>query len=137
MRGVYLIAAVGKQGQLGLNGELPWHDPEDLKFFKETTLGHVIIVGHNTAELLPPLRNRTVLVDQKDVSPEDMLTATRMTYSTNNIFIAGGAKTYLKYRGFYERSYISHIDYDGPADAFMPDLWEVNFPNAHTKPSST
>ena len=51
---IYLIAAVGRQGQIGLNGRLPWRHPEDLQWFKEQTMGKVVVCGFNTAEHLPP-----------------------------------------------------------------------------------
>src|SRR3981081_2031724 len=49
---IYLIAAVASNGVIGVNGKLPWHLPEDLKHFKQLTLGHPIIMGRRTWESL-------------------------------------------------------------------------------------
>ena len=68
-----LLAAVGRQGQLGLGNGLPWHDPADLRWFKQTTMGHRLIVGYRTAQGLPPLPGRTILVDDTKRAPEAFL----------------------------------------------------------------
>lgn len=47
---------------IGKDGELPWHSPEDLKFFKLMTKGHTIVVGRTTYQSLPPLPNRRIIV---------------------------------------------------------------------------
>jgi dihydrofolate reductase len=49
---IYLIAAVGSNGVIGVDGKLPWHLPEDLKHFKNLTLGHPVIMGRRTWESL-------------------------------------------------------------------------------------
>ena len=50
---VTLIAAVSRNGVIGRNGSLPWSLPDDLKFFKRTTIGHALIMGRGTYESLP------------------------------------------------------------------------------------
>ena len=47
---IYLVAAVAANGIIGANGRLPWHFPEDLKHFKQLTLGHPVIMGRRTWE---------------------------------------------------------------------------------------
>ena len=49
---IYLVAAVASNGIIGANGRLPWHFPEELKHFKEVTLGHPVIMGRRTWESL-------------------------------------------------------------------------------------
>lgn len=120
---LYLIAAVGRSGQLGLSGKLPWRDPADLKWFRLMTTGGIVIVGHNTAQVLPELPDRTVVVDDRSRSPEDILADLLRTAGHRAIFVAGGAKTYRRYMHLVTRHYVSVIDYDGPADTFMPPLW--------------
>lgn len=118
---VNLIAAVGRSGQLGLYGRLPWHDPEDLRWFRSNTIGGVIIVGYRTAQMLPTLPGRTTLVWERREAPERFLARIRETERT--IWVAGGEKTYAAFMPFVRRAYITRIDYDGPADTFMPELW--------------
>lgn len=121
---VNLIAAVGLSGQIGLNGKLPWYNKEDLKWFKNMTSGGIVIVGHKTYQKLPELPGRVVMVDHRHHSPADMLAniAENEDIAGKEIWIAGGAKTYSKWLPFIERFFISRINYDGPADTYMPDI---------------
>lgn len=121
---VNLIAAVGLSGQIGLNGKLPWYNKEDLKWFKDMTMNGIVIVGHKTYQELPELPGRTVIVDRRDELPADMLSniADDEEFQGKEIWIAGGAKTYSKWLPFIERFFISRINYDGPADTYMPDI---------------
>ena len=123
MSDLFLIAAVGRSGQLGLDGKLPWHDAADLRWFKTMTTGGTIIVGHNTAQGLPELPDRTVVVDDRSQAPESILEDLRRESSFRAIYVAGGAKTYRRYLHLVTRHLISVIDYDGPADTWMPPLW--------------
>jgi len=60
---VYLVAAVAANGIIGVDGRLPWHLPEDLKHFKQLTLGHPVIMGRRTWESLKgPLPGRENIV---------------------------------------------------------------------------
>ena len=60
---IYLVAAVASNGIIGANGRLPWHFPEELKHFKEVTLGHPVIMGRRTWESLKgPLPGRRNIV---------------------------------------------------------------------------
>ena len=71
-----LIAALGKNGELGKNNDLIWHIKEDMKFFKEKTINHHVLMGKNTFLSLPSmLKNRThiVLTTNKDVTYENVM----------------------------------------------------------------
>jgi dihydrofolate reductase len=114
-----LIAAVGKRGQLGLGGRMPWHSLEDLRWFKQMTMGGVVVVGHNTALGLPPLPGRRVLIDYPALTPENL----ELFADGAPIWIAGGAKTYARWLPHIRHAIITMIDYDGPADVWMPHLW--------------
>lgn len=116
---VNLIAAVGRSGQLGLNGRLPWYDPRDLQWFKEMTWGGIVVVGSVTARSLPPLLGRSLLVQTRHDHPEALLC--RLSPHAS-LWIAGGAKTYERWMPYVDRFYIGRVDYDGPADAWMPAL---------------
>lgn len=115
---IYLIAAIGRSGQLGLGGTLPWHDSEDLKWFKEQTMGKVVVVGYNTALSLPPLPGRTLHVMQRHETPESVI----QCYQGCDIWVIGGAKTYEQWMPFVDRCLISLIDYDGQADTWFPSI---------------
>ena len=119
---ISLIAAVGIRGQLGLNGKLPWHNSEDLKWFKRLTLGGIVVVGYNTYQTLPTLLGRSV-VNMGRKTPQDILDEFDITATTGaDLWIAGGAKTYEQWFSYIDRYYISRIQYDGEADVWMPTL---------------
>ena len=118
---VNLIAAVGNQGQLGLNGILPWHCRDDLQWFKRMTMGGIVVVGWNTAQKLPNLPGRDVLVFDRNASFDGVIKYAEQ--QGKDLWIAGGAKTYLAWLDKVDRCYISRIDYSGEADVYMPPLW--------------
>ncbi|RYD66300.1 MAG: hypothetical protein EOP83_05375 [Verrucomicrobiaceae bacterium] len=119
---VYLIAAVGPGGQIGLNNTLPWHDAEDLRFFRFMTMGQVCLFGWKTAHALPELDGRIIRIDDTSQRPEQVIAEIEREYE-RDIYICGGAKTYARYRHLIRRSFITHIKYEGVADTFMPALW--------------
>ena len=124
------IVARGLKGEIGANNKLLWNIPEDLQFFKESTLGHVVLMGRNTVESLPkPLSRRAVfcisnsqpfglvsydlidgLVEADSFSDE---------LSTNTIFIAGGAKLYNSTFDITDELWITQVEKDYPeADTY-------------------
>lgn len=100
---------------------MPWHDREDLQFFKSMTMGKRIIFGVATLIRLPSLPGRTIITDDPLRTPEEMLAR----IGGDEIWIGGGAKTYARYLPFVRRSFVTHVDYDGPADVYAPNLWEL------------
>jgi len=131
---VNLIAAIGKRGQLGFKGELPWHNPDDLGWFREETTNSLLIVGYKTypsVMCLDMTFGRRLLIDDLEIDKRGACTFAQ-SFGLNNVWIIGGAKTYVRWlnMGAVDRSYIAHIDYDGPADAWFPVLrdgkWEIN-----------
>lgn len=116
---VNLIAAVGKRGQLGLNGKLPWRDPEDLRWFRLMTQNGIVIIGGNTLQKLPPLPDRLVVGWGRGIEPGSLLDNLREMAPGKNIWIAGGARTYEAFMPFVRRSFITHVDYDGEADTWL------------------
>jgi dihydromethanopterin reductase len=111
------IVAIGNQGQIGLNGELPWHDSSDLKWFRNMTMGKTLIVGTKTAETLPPLTGRNVVIWNR----ENLSEVLRM-----DAIIIGGAKTYELFAPHISRWHVGRIDYDGPADAWFDPMWMIS-----------
>jgi dihydrofolate reductase len=110
------IIAVNTLGYIGLNDTLPWRCSEDLKHFKAKTDGCTLLVGWNTAQKMPPLPGRTVLVDERgldnDVSHID--------------WCIGGKKTYEKYAHLFTELHISEIENDTKGDTAYPDFSNLN-----------
>lgn len=118
---VDLIAAVGRHGQLGLDGKIPWRDSADLKWFHDITQGRTLIVGPVTAAKLPPLEGRTLYVQRSNEDPRDIARKLK----DQNPAVIGGQTIYTVWlrSNLIRRSFITHVDYDGKADRVMPSLW--------------
>lgn len=108
--------AADDNGGIGLNNKLPWHKPEDLQWFKEMTMGGIVVIGHNTANYMPSrLPGRRLWIMDRSATPEEMIEKRdkieRLYYpdALMPLWIAGGAKTYAKWMPFIERFYIARI----------------------------
>lgn len=107
------VVAIGRRGQLGLNGKLPWHDKEDLKWFREYTAGKVGIVCSSTASKLPELPGREVVVWHRDTHTAELVK------KHPDAVIIGGAITYKAFSPYIKRWHISVVDYDVQADTWF------------------
>jgi len=136
------IVAMAKNRVIGKNGGLPWPSiKEDFKHFKEFTTGKTLIVGKNTFDTLPLLKNRACLVLTKPVEAIDAYITNQYLVNNNAmtgqmitmedvesysqfrkdyLIVAGGAKTYVKLLPYITEFYVTHVNgtYDG--DVFMP-----------------
>ncbi len=137
-----IIAAVARNGAIGSNGEIPWHFPEDMRRFKEKTLGHAVIMGRKTYESIgKPLPNRLNIVVTRqnlDLSNagvavtgsfgEALLYADRALTAKGNrsdddeIFCIGGAAIYQQAMPLADTIYLTQIDRDFAGDAFFPEI---------------
>jgi dihydrofolate reductase len=130
------IVAASENGVIGNHGCLPWRIPEDTKFFKEKTLGHVVIMGRRTFESLSQaLPNRLNIVVTRDPSYQAKGAVTvreisealslarehRKTYG-NEVFIVGGGEIYRQTMDQVDRVYLTRIHKTFEGDAFYPDL---------------
>lgn len=136
------IAAMAKNRVIGKNNELPWRLPEDLKFFKEKTKGHILIMGRKTFESLPGhLPNRYHIVisrndyatDEQDVTfvksvDEAIALAKKLTPKWGEeVFITGGGEIYQQSLDRVHKIYLTVIEKDFEGDAFYPALDESKF----------
>ena len=131
---ISLIAALDKNRVIGKNNDLPWHLPDDMKYFMQTTTGHPVIMGRKNFDSIPekykPLPGRTniVLTRQKDFqyhgvlvghSPEE---AIRLAEKENGveIFIIGGAEIYKLFLHQADFLYLTEINTEVEGDTFFP-----------------
>lgn len=110
------IIAVNRGGYIGLNGQLPWKSSEDLKHFKEITMGGKLLVGYNTSKLLPNLHGREIIVDD-DNNPN-------INYDEIDWCI-GGKLTYEKHCHRFTELHISHINDMTIGDTKVPNLKDI------------
>ncbi|MBR4177835.1 MAG: dihydrofolate reductase [Bacilli bacterium] len=127
-----IIAAIGKNNELGKDNGLIWHLPGDLKFFKETTTGKTIIMGRKTFESLPrmlPNRHHIVISrcnnfpSEVEVynSLEDLLDAKKGI--DEELFVIGGASIYKLFLDYSDKLYLTEIDAEcKDADAYFPSF---------------
>ena len=130
---ISLIAAIGKNNELGKKNTLLWDLPADMRHFRETTRGHTVIMGQKTFESIGrPLPNRRNIVVTRDdnfkiegieisMSLEDTLVS--FANSTEEVFVIGGGQIYKQSIEKADRLYITHVDMeDKEADTFFPEI---------------
>lgn len=137
---ISIIVAMGRQNQIGLNGTMPWHLSDDFKNFKKLTTGHSIIMGRKTfdsiGKALPNRLNFVITSKPENVSAYNICTVKNLeqaikkaAITDKEIFIIGGASIYRQSLDMADKLIITHVDYDGEADTFMPDIdwkqWKV------------
>lgn len=134
--GFSIIAAIGKNRELGKNGKLIWRLPEDLAFFKKTTMGHPVFMGHKTYESLPkmlPGRKHYVLTRKPaaDFEKNDNLEIVNGLSDfidvhkddEDEIFVIGGGMVYFEMMKYADTLYLTEIDaVDDSADTFFPEF---------------
>jgi len=123
-----LIAAVGKNNELGKGNDLIWHFKEDMKFFKETTMGSAVIMGRKTFDSLPkalPGRKNIVITKSKSYTPEDATVVhsieAALKAAGEEAFVIGGASIYKALLPLCKKLYLTEIDAECPdADVYFP-----------------
>jgi dihydrofolate reductase len=129
-----IVAAVAENGVIGKNGELPWHIPEDMKHFKELTMGNPVLMGRSTFESLPgsvrPLPGRTNIVLTRSGVEADVKEAGSLeeAYRTadehgDKLFIIGGASVYEQTLDDADRMEVTRIHEEYEGDTEFPD-WD-------------
>ena len=129
MPDVRAMCAIGRRGQLGLNGGLPWEgnkSPEfvaDVARFFDMTRGHVIMAGPKTAASIPAFarKDRTIVQIRSSDRPEDMLAR----FPDRVIYIGGGPPVWTVYVPYIRHWDITVLPYDGEADRWFDPKWLV------------
>ncbi|MBS2014721.1 MAG: dihydrofolate reductase [Deltaproteobacteria bacterium] len=128
-----LIVAVADNGAIGKSGKVPWRIPEDLKYFKSTTMGHAIIMGRKTwDEVGKPLPGRRNLVVSRQPgltlegaevfsSVEDAIRAARET--DPEPYVIGGSAIYEAAFPWVTKVHLTEVHRDVEADTFFP-AWD-------------
>ena len=124
------IAAMASNRVIGRDGKLPWHLPEDLKWFKKTTLDHPILMGRKTFESLPgllPRRRHIVLSKSLETAPEGAELihsieelSTLPDLEETDVFLVGGARLYEQFLPRCSELYLSFVFEAHEGDTFFP-----------------
>ncbi len=130
-KNITIIAAIGKNNELGFKNKLIWNIKEDLKRFKKLTIGHSIIMGRKTFESISkslPGRLNIVLTKNKKFKAENVSIASNifealeLTKDDNQPFIIGGSEIYSLFLDMTETIELTRVHDNFKADTFFPDL---------------
>ena len=108
------IIAKNNLSYIGLDNKLLWNSQQDMSHFIKETLNKRLLVGYNTSINLPKLKNREVIIDERDELILDV------------DWCIGGKKTYEKYAPHFTELHISHIDDNNIGDIMFPDFRNLN-----------
>ncbi|MDD2409596.1 MAG: dihydrofolate reductase [Bacilli bacterium] len=152
MNNLIIIAAIGRNGELGKENNLIWRTKEDMQFFKEKTTNHYIVMGRKTFESLPkilPNRIHIVLTKSNMSFPEKVIRLNSieefLSYIQNiddDVYIIGGAQIYKELMEYANMMYLTEFDeICKEADVFFPQidqlLWNEeiihNYPESKPK----
>ena len=133
---IVAVVAIGRNRELGKEGKLLWHIPDDLKRFKRLTEGHPIIMGRKTFESIVgyvggPLPDRTNIIITRDRnykyddalvahSLEEAIDIAKEQPCADEIHIGGGAELYKQALPMIDKLYLTLIDAEAEADSFFP-----------------
>jgi len=145
---VSFIVAVSENNAIGRDNALPWHLPDDLKFFKRTTMGKPVLMGRKTFESLgKPLPGRLNIVISRNmdmVVPEEVLVFSNIDAAIERLqqekaeegFIIGGGAIFAETMDVADRLYVTRVACTVPdATAFFPDIdhthWKLVWEEPH------
>lgn len=121
------IAAMSLNRVIGRNNQIPWHLPEDLRWFKRLTLGHVLVMGRNTFQSIGrPLPQRTIVVlSRSGFACPGVQTVTDLSQidpagESRDVFICGGAQVYAQALPLCSDLYLTLVKQVIEGDAFFP-----------------
>ena len=123
------IAAMSLNRVIGNGGKIPWHLPEDFKWFKKITMGHILVMGRKTFDSIGrPLPGReTIVLSQIGFSYPRVrtirdLSELRLENDSRTIFICGGAQIYQQYLPLCSELYLTLVKRTVDGDAFFPSF---------------
>lgn len=139
---MHLIVAVDKNWAIGKNNKLMWSIPADMKYFRETTKGNIVIMGRKTLESFPqgqPLKNRVniVITNNKDYKVKDVVVVHSIEEAIEEAkkyegtpYVIGGESIYRAMLPYCDTALITKIDHAFDADTYFPNLdedeeWEM------------
>lgn len=134
-----IIAAVGKNRELGKKGGLVFNIPGDLKFFKQTTMGYPVVMGRTTflslPRLLPGRKHYILSPDEEPTFPEEVTVLHDLNQfikdhqnDSQEFFIIGGGSIYQQFLPHCDKIYLTEVDgEDAEADVYFPDFDKTKY----------
>lgn len=129
---IALIVAYSKNKVIGKNNKMPWHLPNELKHFKEITMGGAVVMGRKTFESIgEPLEGRLniIISTSKKYSADNLITVGSLNEAFErakgkDIYISGGAMVYKEALPYCEKLFVTEIDAHIEGDTFFPEFDE-------------
>lgn len=133
---ISLIAAAAENNVIGKNNNLPWHLPADMKYFRETTMGHCVIMGRKNYDSIPekfrPLQGRTniIVTRQNNFSAPDCIVVHSLEEALGEAkkknepeaFIIGGGEIFKQALPLADKIYLTKIHHNIEGDVYFPVL---------------
>ena len=142
-----IVAVAGEQRVIGCDGQMPWHLPADLAWFKRNTLGKPIIMGRKTWDSIGrPLPGRHNIVVTRQANwqaagasrADSVAAALALAGEVPRVFVIGGAELYAQALPLADALYLTEIDAAFAGDAYFPafdpSLWTLTQRDSHTHP---
>ncbi len=127
-----VIVAVNRNWAIGKGGKLLYSLPEDLKFFKETTLNKIVVMGRKTLQSLPnqqPLKDRhNIVVSRNNIANDDVTVVHSISelldldIDFDNVFVIGGASIYEELLPYCDTVYLTMVYDDADGDVYFPNI---------------
>jgi len=127
---INIIAAIGKNRELGLNNKLIWHLPNDLKYFKEVTLNSTVVMGKKTFDSIgrPLPKRENIVLTHRPLEIEnikvinDLEKLKELLLQKEKVFIIGGFSLYKEFLLLADNLYLTEIDATHEADVYFPEF---------------
>lgn len=134
---ISIIVAYAHDRVIGQGGKIPWHLPNDSRYFKRVTTGHTVVMGRKTFESIGrplPQRRNIVLTHSNDIhlTGIEVVHSKQEVLALDDVFIIGGEDIYKQFIDVADQLYITEIALDTAGDTFFP-AWD---PQAFTLVSS-
>ena len=122
---INIIAAVGKNYELGLNNKLLWNIPNDLKYFKKITTGKTVVMGRKTYESIekPLQKKKNIVLTRQNIKIENVEIINdykKVLEMNEDIFIIGGEQIYKVFLPYAANIYLTEINESKEADSYFP-----------------
>ncbi len=139
MTSISIIVAIDRNRLIGTENHLPWNIKEDLQYFRDTTLGHPVVMGKKTwLSLGKTLEGRVNIILTHDKSFEipgclivNSIDQILSNFSEQEVFVIGGAETFRQFLPLANMIYLTRIDHDFEGDTYFPEVdwseWEIVF----------
>ena len=130
---IYAIVHADKEWGIGKGNDMMFSLPKDMKFFRETTMGHTVVMGGKTLRSFPgqkPLKNRVNIVLSRGQVRDDciivhsyeQLKAEMKSRENEDIFVIGGGEIYRELLPYCHGAFVTKVDAVGGAEVFFPNL---------------